>query len=1049
MSIIFGLYLLYVWYGGIDRFILTYTDGEFLKDYVFNSSPYKLVNTFSKMSDADIERLLEKDTNLKYPYYQWGTDPVTGEAFEIKNKYENQYDWVVKEFRATKYDSIIDEGFSKIKNTFSNIARADENTWYDTGYFDFIVGTSDGRESKVRVYNIYGANSRKWTVNYSCYILSGWGYNNHNITVSGCRDIPASPGKLDYVGGTLHHGYSNVCVPYVFQADIPENDYFAYWQGDKFNGYCQAAPTNSDAEGPHIIESTPNSNGDCRWEWRAIVSYANSGHQSEGRGLIYITMGYYFEPAKSALYIDTNGGSLGSQSGKFLYSQEKVGSILNISDLGNPSRKGYKFLGWTLINGENSQGTLINNVFTYSGYAAQTTLVEKKDDQSYGRYEQTYIPQSTLVAQWEKISYTVEIYTAQPDKATSTVQKLNPSGWSWDNNKNCYTRVFDYDDTTLSDPDKLFSLKGWTPLEDYYISNDGPHANEGTFSGGDKNLTDKDGGVIKVYVYWTQNKYTIHYSKNETTYNIYGDKVTTSATGTTNDTTALYDDTVKLTTNGYSKKGYIFKEWNTKSDGTGTGYSSGETLNKPNFVSTNNGEFTLYAIWEPIRYSIRFNSNDTSTLNYNDTDTYYQEVTGSNGSRTDDIRYDQPITLSTLGFKRTKDIKLSDGSVIKGGYNFIGWGNSKSQKTASFKDKWSGVNFRDVTVNNTTFDLYALWERPVQVKFNLNGGKYGGREYSSGIVIKASVYNDKYDYTFNILNGATGATGNSTAQSGKIHAYGSYDQDGINSLYTLRNVDGTLKRFLGWSFSNNGSPDENYIVYNPSRLGTVTTLNKKTNTYEKVNNLYTCWEDVLVLEATVGRTLGSLDYEDSSNHRLEVHNVTSANSESGIVLRTIVRPGEQGEYTLKVSGTNDNSSVSIIFEDIVTDIYDHGDSSSQWYDALNPISDNPLKSDQKHGLNRKYTEKISNIRNKWYTPNYFGTDKSYETSKDATEYSFVMGVTQPSVYYNYVYNKDESIEIYVIIDVSTGGTGGNGSVTDGGDTTLDELRTRLKIRLLD
>lgn len=1246
LAIVFGAYLLYTWYGGIDRFILTYTDGEFLRDYVFNTSPYKLVNTFAKMSDEDIDKLLEKDTNLRYPYDMYGYSPETGEVFQIYSPYETQYDWVVSEFEPTEYDNVLDEGLNKLQNFLVGTARADENTWYNNGWFNFIVGTSDGKESKIRVMNIYGSNSRLWTVTFQAYILAGWGYNNHNITVVPSRDIPPQSGKLDFVGGTLWHGATNVCVPFTFEADIPANDYFAYWSGNAFNGYCQAAPTNEDASGPRRLTTTPDENGNVRWTWRAIVSYANSGHQSEGRGLIYITMGYYFEPAKSELYIDTQGGTLGSQSGKFLYTTKEVLETLDINDIEKPQRSGYKFLGWELQNGSNSTGSLSGTTFTFSGYTGGTKLKTSYADQSYGRYEQSYLPQSTLVAQWQRVTYTVEIYADQPDEATHTVQRLNPSGWNWDNSKKCYTRTFNYDDTTLGKTSDFYSLVGWTILDSYYISSNGPDASKGTFSSGQSNLTDVDGSTIKLYVYWKQNTYTIHYDKNDTTYNIYGDrvtstatgntsnsnatydanitlskngfnkigytfkewntksdgsgssyssgqtlnkpnftstnngsitlyaiwepitylvrlhpntpadathsvtnkadsswtwkdsyyekqfrydnttlpnitavytltgwnnntnwysnpgnngeasgtqyspgqknltttnnatinlypfwnkntyyisydgnnttyniygdKVTTSYTGTTSNTTHKYDSTVVLANNGFSKKGYLFKEWNTKFDGSGTGYSAGQTLSKPNFTPVNGGTFTLYAIWEPIRYSIRFNSNDTNILDYNDTDSYYQEVTGSDGKSTNDIRYDQPITLNDITFERTKDITLSDGSVIKGGFDFIGWGNANNQKSASFNNKWSGINFRDVTVNNTTFDIYALWERPVAIKFNLQGGKYKDREYPSGIVLKATVYNDRYDYTFNILDGLSSQSSNSTAQTGKIHAYGTYDADGINSIYSLRNADGTPERFVGWSTSTSiGDLLEDYMVYNPSRLGTINTLNKATNTYERINNLYACWEQVLRLEVSVERTLGSIDYEDGTNHNLGAQNITSANSTDGVTLRTIVRPGEQGEYNIKASGTTEDSSVIIKFEDTVTDIYNNGDSSSTWHDDLNPVSDNPLEENQKHGLDRKYNGEFTTIRNKWYTPNYFGTDKSYETSRDKTEYSFDIKVSQPSIYYDYVYGTDETIDVKVIIDVSTGGTGNNGSVSDGGDTTLDELRTRLKIRILD
>jgi hypothetical protein len=46
-----------------------------------------------------------------------------------------------------------------------------------------------------------------------------------------------------------------------------------------------------------------------------------------------------------------------------------------------------------------------------------------------------------------------------------------------------------------------------------------------------------------------------------------------------------------------------FKEWNTLSDGTGTGYAEGATVTMPAFA------LTLYAIWEPILYTVTVSSS--------------------------------------------------------------------------------------------------------------------------------------------------------------------------------------------------------------------------------------------------------------------------------------------------------------------------------------------------------------------------------------------------------------------------------------------------------
>ena len=79
------------------------------------------------------------------------------------------------------------------------------------------------------------------------------------------------------------------------------------------------------------------------------------------------------------------------------------------------------------------------------------------------------------------------------------------------------------------------------------------------------------------------NTYTIKYDGNGAT------------DGTTADSTHKYDLEQSLTTNGYTKTGYAFKEWNTSPDGTGTSYANGAQIK--NITSENGITITLYAQW--------------------------------------------------------------------------------------------------------------------------------------------------------------------------------------------------------------------------------------------------------------------------------------------------------------------------------------------------------------------------------------------------------------------------------------------------------------------
>lgn len=73
--------------------------------------------------------------------------------------------------------------------------------------------------------------------------------------------------------------------------------------------------------------------------------------------------------------------------------------------------------------------------------------------------------------------------------------------------------------------------------------------------------------------------YTISFNKNND-----------AATGSTASIKAKADSIVTLTVNGFALEGYTFTGWNTKADGTGTGYGDASSLKLT-------GDMTLYAQW--------------------------------------------------------------------------------------------------------------------------------------------------------------------------------------------------------------------------------------------------------------------------------------------------------------------------------------------------------------------------------------------------------------------------------------------------------------------
>ena len=130
------------------------------------------------------------------------------------------------------------------------------------------------------------------------------------------------------------------------------------------------------------------------------------------------------------------------------------------------------------------------------------------------------------------------------------------------------------------------------------------------------------------------------------------------------------------------KKGYIFKGWFT---------DSAYTKSVKKITAESAEKMTVYAKWQPVKYSITFNSN------------------GGKGTmpKVGKIAYASAYTLPANKF-------------VRNGFAFAGWNTKKNGTGTAYRNKAKVKSL--TTKEGNTVILYAQWNPIYKVKFEANGG---------------------------------------------------------------------------------------------------------------------------------------------------------------------------------------------------------------------------------------------------------------------------------------------------------------------------------------
>ena len=134
----------------------------------------------------------------------------------------------------------------------------------------------------------------------------------------------------------------------------------------------------------------------------------------------------------------------------------------------------------------------------------------------------------------------------------------------------------------------------------------------------------------------------------------------------------------KLEKNIYTREGYIFKEWNTKADGTGDSYGDEATINLNN---VSNSVLNLYAIWQKNNVEVTF------------------DATGGTG------------TMDKQLIPYGEETSLNKNTYTKTGYTFKEWNTKVDGTGTSYKDGEKVTITENIT-------LYAIWEESFSYKID-------------------------------------------------------------------------------------------------------------------------------------------------------------------------------------------------------------------------------------------------------------------------------------------------------------------------------------------
>ncbi|MBR1984435.1 MAG: leucine-rich repeat protein, partial [Clostridia bacterium] len=393
---------------------------------------------------------------------------------------------------------------------------------------------------------------------------------------------------------------------------------------------------------------------------------------------------------------------------------------------------------------------------------------------------------------WEANQYEIVYNSNKPETASKDIK--GEIG-----NTVCIFDEYNYVTSTT------FVLPGWTQIS-WNTAADGSGE---TYTLGQKikNLLSEQGSTFELFAIYEANTYVVNYDANKPI------SSTAEIEGTVSSTTHIYDilSPVRGEDEKFSLLGWTQINWNTAADGSGREVSLGDEI----FDLAEEGNITLYAIWRPNTYYIRYSSNGGTTgTTHDETYSYDSEF--------------PLMTAATLGFTKTH-------------HNFMGWSTTV---ITSVTNTGVEVEYEDgqliknlVSSDGGVYYLYAVWEVYSATVYGNNGNEedlvkvYANPSSGEVAITKEKISSLVY------LGFEIGYLNDGPSISGEGHQFDANDSmvialtENIDLYVIWKAIVYRVDYLINRSGATGTQPESQYVwAYNPASVNTYAVENANTDT---------------------------------------------------------------------------------------------------------------------------------------------------------------------------------------------------------------------------